>query len=139
MASDLPFGCDRDDDEIRVQLATDNNDDNDFNLGESYQNAVDCLIQCELLIESLQEQLASKDEHIASLEEKLVQMSLDPAPCNTNSRKERIQQEIEKCKELKVRELKKELESYGISTTSYIEKSEFEHAVAEARVDEPKK
>jgi len=56
-----------------------------------------------------------------------------------SNRKERIQQEMEKCKKLKVGELKKELESYGVSTKSFFEKSEFVRAVAEARVDGPKK
>ena len=50
-------------------------------------------------------------------------------------RKERIQNEMKICNSLKVGELKSELESYGISTKSYFEKSEFVRAVAEARVD----
>mmetsp|Transcript_2169 Transcript_2169/g.4666 ORF Transcript_2169/g.4666 Transcript_2169/m.4666 type:complete len:260 (+) Transcript_2169:156-935(+) len=53
----------------------------------------------------------------------------------TSSRLVKIQQEIEKCKSMKVGELKKELDSYGISTKSFFEKSEFVRAVAEARVD----
>lgn len=55
------------------------------------------------------------------------------------NRKERIQEEMENCKSMKVSDLKKELESYGISTKSYLEKSEFVRAVAEARVDGIKK
>lgn len=51
------------------------------------------------------------------------------------NRQERLQEEMEKCKSMKVSDLKKELESYGISTKSYFEKSEFVRAVAEARVD----
>ncbi|KAL7462915.1 hypothetical protein ACHAXS_003290 [Conticribra weissflogii] len=51
------------------------------------------------------------------------------------SRLVRIQKEMDKCKSMKVGELKKELESYGISTKSFFEKSEFVRAVAEARVD----
>lgn len=58
---------------------------------------------------------------------------------NTNntsaSRQERLNQEMEKCKSMKVGELKKELESYGVSTKSFFEKSEFVKAVAENRVD----
>ena len=38
-----------------------------------------------------------------------------------------------------VKELKQELESYGISTRSYFEKSEFIRALAESRVDGTKK
>ena len=51
------------------------------------------------------------------------------------TRLERIKREMETCKEMKVGELKKELESYGVSTKSYFEKSEFVRAVAEARID----
>lgn len=61
---------------------------------------------------------------------------------NTSSpgnRQERLREEMEKCKSMKVADLKKELESYGISTKSYFEKSEFVVAVAEARVDGIKK
>ncbi|KAL7540900.1 hypothetical protein ACHAXR_011143 [Thalassiosira sp. AJA248-18] len=50
-------------------------------------------------------------------------------------RQERLQAELEKCKSLKVSDLKSELESYGVSTKSFFEKSEFVRAVAEARVD----
>jgi hypothetical protein len=51
------------------------------------------------------------------------------------TRSERLAEEIEKCQSLKVKELKKELEAYGISTKSFFEKSEFVRAVAESRVD----
>ena len=50
-------------------------------------------------------------------------------------RSERLAEEIEKCNKLKVKELKNELESYGISTKSFFEKTEFVRALAEARVD----
>lgn len=52
-----------------------------------------------------------------------------------SDRKERLEKEVAKCQEMKVGDLKKELESYGISTKIYFEKSEFVFAVAEARVD----
>jgi len=61
------------------------------------------------------------------------------ASAGGSSRSQRIQEEMEKCKGLGVGELKKELESYGISTKSYFEKSEFVRAVAEARVHGPRK
>ena len=51
------------------------------------------------------------------------------------NRDEKIVQEMEKCKQMKASELKAELESYGISTASFFEKSEFVKACAEARVD----
>ena len=56
---------------------------------------------------------------------------------DTANRDKRIKKEMEKCQKLKVGELKKELESAGISTKSYFEKSEFVRAVAELRVDGP--
>ncbi|KAL7524822.1 hypothetical protein ACHAXR_000729 [Thalassiosira sp. AJA248-18] len=58
---------------------------------------------------------------------------------STADRKERLEKEMETCKKMKVGELKKELESYGISTKSFFEKSEFVRAVAEVRVDGPPK
>lgn len=51
------------------------------------------------------------------------------------SRKEKLEAEIAKCSSMRVGELKKELESLGISTKSFFEKSEFVRALAEARVD----
>ncbi len=51
------------------------------------------------------------------------------------TRAEKLAVEMEKCTKMKVGELKKELESYGISTKSFFEKTEFVRAVAEARVD----
>lgn len=50
-------------------------------------------------------------------------------------RQARIQEEMEKAKSQKVGELKSELESYGVSTNTFFEKTEFVRAVAEARVD----
>lgn len=55
------------------------------------------------------------------------------------SRNERISEEMEICKSMKVGELKRELASYGVSTKTFFEKSEFVRAVAEARVDGKKK
>ena len=54
---------------------------------------------------------------------------------SSGSRDEKLAKEMETCKKMKVGELKKELESYGVSTKSFFEKSEFVRAVAEARVD----
>lgn len=61
--------------------------------------------------------------------------SSSPSSSSGMSREERLAQEIEKCNAMKAGELKKELESYGISTASFFEKSEFVQACAEARVD----
>jgi hypothetical protein len=51
------------------------------------------------------------------------------------SRAERLKQEMEKAKAMKVGALKKELQSLGVSTKSFFEKSEFVKAYAEAVVD----
>lgn len=54
---------------------------------------------------------------------------------SSKSRDDRLKEETEKCQSMKAGELKKELESYGISTSTFFEKSEFVKACAEARVD----
>ena len=59
----------------------------------------------------------------------------DDSSNSKEDRTDRIKQEMEKCSKLKVGELKKELESAGVSTKSFFEKSEFIKAVAELRVD----
>jgi len=61
----------------------------------------------------------------------------DDSSNNKEDRAMRIKQEMDKCSKLKVGELKKKLESAGVSTKSYFEKSEFVKAVAELRVDGP--
>jgi len=55
------------------------------------------------------------------------------------SRDERIKEEMNKLKDMKVGDLRKELQSLGISTKSFFEKYEFIRALAEARVDGVKK
>ena len=54
-------------------------------------------------------------------------------------RKARIDLEMAKLKDIKTRDLKNELESYGINTRSFFEKKQMIKAVAEARVDGVKK
>ena len=54
-------------------------------------------------------------------------------------RKARIDLEIAKLKDVTTKDLKKELESYGINTRSFFEKKQMTKAVAEARVDGVKK
>lgn len=65
--------------------------------------------------------------------------STESSSSSAESREERLAKEMENCKAMKAGELKKELESYGISTSSFFEKSEFVKACAEARVDGKKK
>jgi hypothetical protein len=59
-------------------------------------------------------------------------------PLTPEEREEKLNKELEACKAMNVSDLKAELQSYGMST-SYLEKSEFVKAVAEARVDGPPK
>jgi len=54
-------------------------DSYEFELHQLYHNAVECLIKCDRTICSLREKLSLKDETITSLEEKIVQMSLELA------------------------------------------------------------
>jgi uncharacterized protein with GYD domain len=56
-------------------------------------------------------------------------------PVSAKSREDRLQDEMVKCQSMKAGEIKKELESRGISTKSFFEKSEFVKALAEAIVD----
>lgn len=63
----------------------------------------------------------------------------DSAPPTGAEREKRIAEEMEKCQSMKAGELKAELQSLGVSTKSFFEKSEFVKALAEARVDGVKK
>jgi len=58
---------------------------------------------------------------------------------SSKPRSELLAEEMAKCNSMKVLDLKKELDSYGVSTKSFFEKTEFVRAVAEARVDGVKK
>jgi len=49
----------------------------EFDLSENYQNAIDCLISCESIIRSLQNELAAKDKKIEKLEKRLQRISKD--------------------------------------------------------------
>ena len=60
-----------------AKLADDENEE--FDIHKGYHNAIDCLMHCEHIINDLQGQVTQKDEQIATLEEKLVQMSLELA------------------------------------------------------------
>merc|ERR1712087_221277 len=57
----------------------------------------------------------------------------------SKSREDKIAEETEKVKTMKVGEMRKELQSMGISTRSFFEKSEFVKALVTARVDGVKK
>jgi len=51
-----------------------------FDLLKNYHDALECLFQRDQSIKELEAKLASRDEHIMSLELKLVQMSVFPFP-----------------------------------------------------------
>ena len=73
-------------DEDFISEEEDDDDEEEVGSGDlrqDYQNAVDCLIQCESLFNNFQLQLAVKDEQIALLEEKVVSMSLELASFKT--------------------------------------------------------
>ena len=53
--------------------------EDESDLRQDYQNAVDCLIQCETLFNSFQDQLRSKDHRIDMLEDKVMELSLELA------------------------------------------------------------
>lgn len=56
-----------------------NKGEKELDLRQNYQAAVECLVQCEAIIDTLQKSLLSKDERIAALEEKIVKMSFELA------------------------------------------------------------
>ncbi|KAL7473396.1 hypothetical protein ACHAXS_013848 [Conticribra weissflogii] len=60
------------------------------NLLDKYQAAVNRITECESIISKLYEELSSKDEHIATLEERLVQMSIDLATSKAAEDEQRL-------------------------------------------------
>mmetsp|Transcript_43335 Transcript_43335/g.73931 ORF Transcript_43335/g.73931 Transcript_43335/m.73931 type:complete len:385 (+) Transcript_43335:248-1402(+) len=61
-------------------------DCSDFDLHQNYDNAIECLLQCNFIIKSLEDQLATKDDaiseqekQISSLEERIIEMSFELA------------------------------------------------------------
>mmetsp|Transcript_11519 Transcript_11519/g.24553 ORF Transcript_11519/g.24553 Transcript_11519/m.24553 type:complete len:382 (+) Transcript_11519:29-1174(+) len=64
-------------DEVMRRASEMTTDIDEFDLSENYQNAIDCLISCESIIRSLQEELAAKDKKIEKLEEKIENMAMD--------------------------------------------------------------
>lgn len=53
-------------------------------LQQDYKDAIECITHCEALINTLEEQLCTKDDTILQLEERLVQMSLELASAKAN-------------------------------------------------------
>ena len=54
-------------------------------LRRDYKDAIQCIVHCELLIKTLEGQLTTKDDIIASLEDKIVSMSLELAKAKAAS------------------------------------------------------
>mmetsp|Transcript_21149 Transcript_21149/g.45897 ORF Transcript_21149/g.45897 Transcript_21149/m.45897 type:complete len:171 (-) Transcript_21149:266-778(-) len=74
------------------------NDCADFHsrdLLQNYQHAVECLINCEALAVTLQQNIASKDEQISSLEEKLIQNHASKDTQISNLEEKLIQMSLE--------------------------------------------
>ena len=87
---------------MKVPVKEAEDEDESFQPRQEYQNAVNCLIRCEFIIKSLQEEVASKDVQlqtqlvakdgqIASLEEKIVAMSLELASLKGMEDEHRLQ------------------------------------------------
>lgn len=53
--------------------------DDEFNVYVNYHEAIECIRSCETVIEYQQDQIGSRDERIASLEDQIVHMSLELA------------------------------------------------------------
>lgn len=53
-------------------------------LRRDYKDAIQCIVHCESLIKTLESQLTTKDDIISSLEEKIIQMSLELASAKAN-------------------------------------------------------
>ena len=62
-----------------VDLGANEAQECNLDLRRDYQQAVDCLIQCDTLFKTFQEQLQSKDSRIAMLEDKVMELSLELA------------------------------------------------------------
>eukprot|EP00581_Thalassiosira_minuscula_P028636 CAMPEP_0183755048 /NCGR_PEP_ID=MMETSP0739-20130205/3881_1 /TAXON_ID=385413 /ORGANISM="Thalassiosira miniscula, Strain CCMP1093" /LENGTH=423 /DNA_ID=CAMNT_0025991739 /DNA_START=107 /DNA_END=1378 /DNA_ORIENTATION=+ len=72
--------------ETVANAIVESDDTNEFNLRHNYENAIACLLQCNVIIQSLQVQLATKDEalvqqerQISSLEGRIIEMSFELA------------------------------------------------------------
>jgi len=78
---------------------------------------------------------ATNETSTSSADSATTTPSSTDTPLDTRPRKERLQEELERCRALKAGELKKELASLGISTRSLFEKTELVQALATARVD----
>jgi len=68
-----------DEEKLIVTLNDEESFGSQFDLRCLYHNAVNSLVSCDRTIKCLQKQLTSKDEQMAMLEERLVQMSLELA------------------------------------------------------------
>ena len=109
---------------------------------QSYGISTKSFFEKSELVEAVEKARAEGKEPIANgtaQQDTSSSSSSSSSSSDSRPRSERLKEEMDKCSSMKVGELKKELQSYGISTKSFFEKSEFVKAVAEARVDGVKK
>lgn len=111
---------------------------------ESYGISTAALFEKTELVQALQKaradglkpkQSASSSTSTASTKKKKKRRVEVDDEEDSRPREEKIAEELEKCKAMKVGDLKKELEGIGISTRSFFEKTDFVKALADARVD----
>lgn len=77
----------------------------------------------------------ARDEGMKPKANRSAPSSPSPSAPSAKSRDERIEEEMKSLQSKKASELKEELQDLGVSTKSFLEKSEFLKALAEARVD----
>jgi len=71
-----------------------NDDDEEADLRQDYQSAVDCLIQCESLFNTFQTRISSYEEQIALLEEKVMSLSLELASVKAREDYRRLKKSV---------------------------------------------
>lgn len=104
---------------------------------ESYGISTKSFLEKSEMVEALKK---ARAEGKTPVEKKSADTETEPTSNSSSrdggkSRDDKLASEMEKCKKMKVGELKKELTDRGVSTKSFFEKSEFVKALAEARVD----
>ena len=114
---------------------------------ESYGIATKSFLEKSELVAALEQAradgLTPKEDETTSTDDTSSSSTESPTTTSSTassaSRDERFKEELEKCKAMKASELKQELQALGVSTKSFLEKSEFVQALAQARVDGVKK
>lgn len=104
---------------------------------ESYGISTKSFLEKSELVEALMKARSDGLQPKESAQTVNENVSKESKRTDTGSREERIALELDKLKDMQMKatEMKRELESMGVSTASFFEKSEFAKALAEARVD----